>query len=168
MLAGLFLFFFSREAICICKDFVERISIDANMESLIYRLLLPFKMLVNSPSIYAILWLVGSLVCFTCNQEIWSKLYEKPYLYVDGKIVLSETEAPSYCEQKNYLYLKTMRLLFWDTRGVFRKKFFACFFAWSFLEIHFSLWRIKIDLIFEFFVEEKFFVFVKKIWQKIK
>ena len=111
VLAGLFLFFFSREAICICKDFVERISIDANMESLIYRLLLPFKMLVNSPSIYSILWLVGSLVCFTCNQEIWSKLYEKPYLYVDGKIVLSETEAPSYCEQKNYSYLKTMRLL---------------------------------------------------------
>ena len=112
VLAGLFLFFFSREAICICKDFIERISIDANMEALIYRLLLPLKMLVSSPSIYAIIWLIGNLVCVTYNQEMWIKLYEKPCFYVDGKIVLSETEVPSYFEQKNYSYLKTMRLLF--------------------------------------------------------
>lgn len=112
VLAGLFLFFFSREAICICKDFIERISIDANMESLIYRLLLPFKMFVSSPSIYAIIWLIGNLVCVTYNQEMLIKLYEKPCFYVDGKIVLSEMEVPSYFEQKNYSYLKTMRLLF--------------------------------------------------------
>lgn len=112
VLAGLFLFFFSREAIYICKDFIERISIDANMESLIYKLLLPFKMLVNSPSLYAIICLIGNLVCFTYNQTMWLKLYEKPYLYVDGIIEHSEIEVKNYFEQKNYSYLKTMRLLF--------------------------------------------------------
>lgn len=112
VLAGLFLFFFSREAICICKDFIERISIDANKESLIYRLLLPFKMIVSSPSIYAIIWLIGNLVCFTYGKGLWLKFYEKPYMYVDGTVKHLEIEVPTYCEQKNYSYLKTMRLLF--------------------------------------------------------
>lgn len=109
---SLFLFFFSREAIYIFKDFVDRIPLDASFESLLYRLLLPFKLLVNSPSICAVLFLVTHIVCVTYNKGVFFAFNFEPFCYKESDISLPQFEVEDYIEQKNSSYLQTMRLLF--------------------------------------------------------
>lgn len=111
-IASLFLFFFSREAIYIFKDFVDRLPLDSTLESLIYRLLLPFKLLSNSPSLCALLFLIIHLLCATCRKGIYLFDNYAPAIYVDFDISMPEYKALYEYNPNDIVYLQTMRLLF--------------------------------------------------------
>lgn len=111
-IASLFLFFFSREAIYIFKDFVDRLPLDSTLESLIYRLLLPFKLLSNSPSLCALLFLIIHLLCATCLKGIYLFDNYAPAIYVDFDISMPEYKALYEYNPNDIVYLQTMRLLF--------------------------------------------------------
>lgn len=109
---SLFLFFFSKEAIYIFKDFLDRIPIDTSFESLLYRILLPFKLIVNSPSICAVIFLITHIVCITYNKGILFAYSFKPVCYEASDVHLPEYEVVNFVASNNLKYLQTMRLLF--------------------------------------------------------
>ncbi len=110
-IASLFLFFFSREAIYIFKDFIDRIPLDATFESLIYRFLLPFKMLANSPSLCAVMFLVVHIFCATYQRNLYIFNDYKPLITEDFDIFSPEKGVNEY-NKNEIVYLQTMRLLF--------------------------------------------------------
>lgn len=109
---SLFLFFFSKEAIYIFKDFLDRIPLDASFESLLYRILLPFKLIVNSPSICAVIFLITHIVCITYNKGILFAYSFEPVCYEASDVHLPEYEVVNFVASNNLKYLQTMRLLF--------------------------------------------------------
>lgn len=111
-LASLFLFFFSREAIFIFKDFVDRIPLDVSIESLIYRLLLPFKLLSNSPSICAVFFLVMHIFCATHEKNLWIYQNTLRYNYKAFDISVAQNANVNESGKEEDIYLHTMRLLF--------------------------------------------------------
>lgn len=109
---SLFLFFFSKEAIYIFKDFLDRIPLDTSFESLLYRILLPFKMIVNSPSICAVIFLITHIVCITYNKGILFAYSFEPVCYEASDVHLPEYDVVNFVASNNLKYLQTMRLLF--------------------------------------------------------
>lgn len=111
-IASLFLFFFSHEAIYIFKDFVDRLPLDASLESVIYRILLPFKLLSNSPSLCAVLFLTIHLFCATYQKDIYLFDNYEPNIYEDFDISMPEYRTLCEYNPNDIVYLQTMRLLF--------------------------------------------------------
>lgn len=109
---SLFLFFFSKEAIYIFKDFLDRIPLDTSFESLLYRILLPFKMIVNSPSICAVIFLITHIVCITYNKGILFAYSFEPVCYEASDVYSPEYNVVNFVASNNLKYLQTMRLLF--------------------------------------------------------
>lgn len=110
-IGSLFLFVFSREAISFFKDILDKIPLNQDFETLLYKMLLPFKMLVNSHSICAILFLVSHILCFTYHTNI-TYLYAIP---APSDFVKVTEKTYTVCDintQSNDTYLQTMRLLF--------------------------------------------------------
>lgn len=111
-LASLFLFCFSREAIYIFKDFVDRIPMDATFEGLIYRVLLPFKLISNTPSLCAVIFLTVHIFCATYSRDIFGYQFLQRFNYKDFDINMPQSMCVVAKDKNGIVYLQTMRLLF--------------------------------------------------------
>lgn len=111
-IASFFLFFFNSEFIFVFKNFADKIPMEANLESIIYRALLPFKFISNSPSLCAILFLLINLFGVIYNRsEIIGHNYA-PVIFKDSDIEYPSYVAVNADNKNNIVYLQTMRLLF--------------------------------------------------------
>lgn len=108
----LFVAIFDKEAVFLFKDFVDKLQLDADMQMTLIRLLLPFKMIIQSPSFCALVLILTPLVYLASNKQIFDFFEVTPFMYKDSDVQEKQYEIENFCEQKNYLYLKTMRLLF--------------------------------------------------------
>lgn len=108
----LFVAIFDKEAVFLFKDFVDKLQLDADMHMTLIRLLLPFKMIIQCPSFCALVLILTPLVYLASNKQIFDFFEVTPFMYKDSDVQEKQYEIENFCEQKNYLYLKTMRLLF--------------------------------------------------------
>lgn len=108
----LFVAIFDKEAVFLFKDFVDKLQLDADMQMTLIRLLLPFKMIIQCPSFCALVLILTPLVYLASNKQIFDFFEVTPFMYKDSDVQEKQYEIENFCEQKNYLYLKTMRLLF--------------------------------------------------------
>lgn len=108
----LFVAIFDKEAVFLFKDFVDRLQLGADIEMTLIRLLLPFKMIIQCPSFCALVLILTPLVYLASNKQIFDFFEVTPFMYKDSDVQEKQYEIENFCEQKNYLYLKTMRLLF--------------------------------------------------------
>lgn len=111
-LGFVFVFFFSRDAIFIFKGFLDKIPLDESVEIVIYRGLLPFKFLVHSPSLCAVLFLLMNIICYTYNRNLMIKFDYEPFVCGEQDVNLPKVVAKEKTTSNNIEYLKTMRLLF--------------------------------------------------------
>lgn len=111
-LGFVFVFFFSRDAIFIFKGFLDKIPLDESVEIVIYRGLLPFKFLVHSPSLCAVLFLLMNIICYTYNRNLMIKFGYEPFVCEEQDVDLPKVVAREKTTFNNIEYLKTMRLLF--------------------------------------------------------
>ena len=108
----LFVAIFDKEAVFLFKDFVDKLQLDADMQMTLIRLLLPFKMIIQCPSFCSLVLILTPLVYLASNKQIFDFFEVTPFMYKDSDVQEKQYEIENFCEQKNYLYLKTMRLLF--------------------------------------------------------
>lgn len=106
------LFIFNKEAILIAKAIFERLEIAPDFQMLIYRILLPFKVLMDSPSLCAIFFLIMHIICATYYKGSMMYIVTEPYMSEGEEVNPPKYPVYNFMEQKNYSYLKTMRLLF--------------------------------------------------------
>lgn len=112
-IAVVFAIAFYSEAVILFKDILSRLSFSSDIEELIYRILLPLKMLINTPSLCAVFFLVIHILCMTNNKCFWFIAMLLP-LSSDSEDIFEQNRKTSkqFFAQKNYSYLENMRLLF--------------------------------------------------------
>ncbi len=111
-MASLFVVMFDKEAVFIFKDFVDRLQLDMDMQISLMRLLLPVRMLLHSPSLYAIIFLLTPIFVLASSIYLRASISTEPFVYEESDVQSKTYDIISYVEQKNCSYLKTMRLLF--------------------------------------------------------
>ena len=92
---------------------VPRLSLSSDLEDFIYRSLLTLKMLVNTPSLCAVFFLVVHILCMLNNKCWWLMVMLQP-AETESEDVFDKNKKTinQFFAQKNYSYLENMRLLF--------------------------------------------------------
>ena len=111
-MASLFVVMFDKEAVFIFKDFVDRLQLDMDLQMTLIRLLLPVRMLLHSPSLYAIIFLLTPIFVLASGIYLRASISTEPFVYEKSDVQSKSYDIVSFVEQKNCSYLKTMRLLF--------------------------------------------------------
>lgn len=112
-IAVVFVITFYSEAVLFFKDILNRLSLSSDLEDFIYRSLLPLKMLVNTPSLCAVFFLVVHILCMLNNKCWWLMVMLQP-AETESEDVFDKNKKTinQFFAQKNYSYLENMRLLF--------------------------------------------------------
>lgn len=112
-IAVVFVITFYSEAVLFFKDILNRLSLSSDLEDFIYRSLLPLKMLVNTPSLCAVFFLVVHILCMLNNKCWWLMAMLQP-AETESEDVFDKNKKTinQFFAQKNYSYLENMRLLF--------------------------------------------------------
>lgn len=120
-IAVVFVITFYSEAVLFFKDILNRLSLSSDLEDFIYRSLLPLKMLVNTPSLCAVFFLVVHILCMLNNKCWWLMVMLQP-AETESEDVFDKNKKTinQFFAQKNYSYLENMRLLFWDRIGLLK------------------------------------------------
>lgn len=114
VMAVLFIFVFDKQAVFILRDLLDKFQFSTNIQNFIYEILIAFKVLVHSPSFFAMFIIFTQIIALSQNAKKFFELHEKPFKYIDGQIFEKEIILTGFEETKKYSYLKNLRLLFWD------------------------------------------------------
>lgn len=110
-MASLFVVVFDKEIVFIFKNFVDRLQLDMDLQMNLIRILLPVRMLVHSPSLYAIIFLLTPIFAWASGIYWRASINTVPFVYETSDVQNKSYDIVSFVEQKNCSYLKTMRLL---------------------------------------------------------
>lgn len=111
VIAVLFIFVFDKEAVFLLKDSLDRFQLSANIQQIIYRILIAVKMLCHSPSLFALTLFFLQIACVTFSIGVLYFFIKKPFNYVECKVETPNISVESYTESKKFSYLENLRLL---------------------------------------------------------
>lgn len=120
VIAVLFIFVFDKQAVFILRDLLDKFQFSSNLQNFIYEILIAFKMLVHSPSFFAMFIVFTQLVALSYNAKKIVKFHAGPFKYVYSQISERKIILESFEETKKYSYLENLRLLFWDNQNYYK------------------------------------------------
>ena len=112
VIAVLFIFVFNKQAVFILRDLLDKFQFSTNLQNFIYEILIAFKMLVHSPSFFAMFIIFTQIVALSYNAKKFVDFHAEPFKYVDSQITERKIILESFEETKKYSYLENLRLLF--------------------------------------------------------
>ena len=106
-----FLLLVDKQTVCLIRDLIQNLNIDSNIQSLIARMYVGFKVMFDLPSFIGIFIIILQIVCATWTFKFLFMVFPKKFFVEVEKIIIRTKKICVHTKTKRYSYLINQRLL---------------------------------------------------------